>query len=854
LARTKDGLAGQAQIEVTQKDQVSLLLAHYIYDRTTAVHNLTIRFSDINPSFLAGNIPQISAAALMDLPLTGEISLIVDQKMNILGGLLQLMGGAGQLNVPTFWDNPRPIKSLAMTLSYDRDSNQLKLSDGLIDFDGPTLGLSIVGTPPPKQDTPANNDLDLNISMQINNLPMDVYAQIWPKSIIPDAREWIAANMSKGVFTHAEASLKGAFSWKDLTNISVNEGSGKIIAQGAQVKYIEGMSAVNGVNAEATFDLTQMNIKISSGNIGDLKLNPSTIVMSDLDKDEQKIEIPLAIVGSVHDVLALIDQPPLGYAKAVGLRPDDIDGLVDGTVNLSFPLLKTLTMSDIAVKADAKLSALTSSKLVNGIDISQGVLTLGLDKTGFTLQGVAALNKVPLQINLQELFKETEGKPFRQVTMTGGVTGDQWRDLGLDLEGKITGTTNVTLQLTQPTTTMTLLTGNLDMRAVDLQIDQLNWKKPADADAELKFSAEMPDGKDINIKSIELTGPQSSIKGQAVLTADSHKIVSVDLTPVIIGRTNASLHFSQSREEQGDLSFAAQGLAFDVSGLKGGNDPAKADPRPKKYTIKLDKLYTSEDGFIAEAEGYAIRDQQGWSEISLHGLANGQHQLDISLLPKDNRRVFSIMSDDFGAALKGMGFTDSVKGGKLEITGESVPNNPRLIAGHANVGSFEVKDLPVLAMLLNATSPFGFADLLSGSASFNYLVGKFKWQGDTIELDNVRAASTVGMNVNGKVDMNTAAADLNGTLVPFSLVNRVIGAIPLIGDVMTGGLGGGLLAVSYTIKGTLGNPDVNVNPVSILTPGFLRNIFFPQDDQTDGSFDKTPKTIVAPSAETNINK
>ena len=37
--------------------------------------------------------------------------------------------------------------------------------------------------------------------------------------------------------------------------------------------------------------------------------------------------------------------------------------------------------------------------------------------------------------------------------------------------------------------------------------------------------------------------------------------------------------------------------------------------------------------------------------------------------------------------------------------------------------------------------------------------------------------------------------------------------------------GGGVFAARYTMRGPLADPDVFVNPLSALTPGFLREIF-----------------------------
>src|SRR6201999_1838262 len=97
-----------------------------------------------------------------------------------------------------------------------------------------------------------------------------------------------------------------------------------------------------------------------------------------------------------------------------------------------------------------------------------------------------------------------------------------------------------------------------------------------------------------------------------------------------------------------------------------------------------------------------------------------------------------------------------------------------------------------------------------------------------------------GLNINGRINMDSGAAKLKGTVVPFSIFNRFLASIPVIGDIVTGGDGGGVLAVAYSVDGTLGNPQVSVNPVSLLTPGFLRNIFFSNDVDEDEA-DTGPK-------------
>jgi hypothetical protein len=182
--------------------------------------------------------------------------------------------------------------------------------------------------------------------------------------------------------------------------------------------------------------------------------------------------------------------------------------------------------------------------------------------------------------------------------------------------------------------------------------------------------------------------------------------------------------------------------------------------------------------------------------------------------------------------MQGLGFTDSVKGGKLSVTGQSTVDQPRLIIGTAKITSFTIERLPVLALLLNATSPFGFTNIITDSADFSRFEGEFTWQGDDLTLTKAHAAgSAIGINIDGKVNLSSGESNLQGTLVPFSVMNNVLNYIPVIGGIITGGENQGVLAVSYTITGPLGSPRIGVNPVSLLTPGFLRNLFF--RDSTD---------------------
>jgi hypothetical protein len=826
-------ITGQAQIGIEQKGQTSILEARYAYDTDHKQHNVAVQFSGINPALLAVLQPKLAIMKAADLPLTGKVDVVTDRDLNVVKMSGKIDGGKGRLDVPSFWDKPRSLDSFKLEASYSRKTQQLDVPVFSIDFGGPKFSAKLEASQPPSAVKPPY-DMGFTMTVRVTDLPMNQFAAVWPKPIITNARAWIVASLSNGVFRQGDVTLNGKFAWDDLENMILETGTGKVSATNGTVNYLDGMPPVEGVNAEAVFDLDHMDVQLSGGGTGAIRLQPSTIHITDFQKSVQYIDLPVKIEAPVRDVVKLIDAPPFGYAKAVGLSPDDCDGRVNGTLKLHFPLLNALLMKDVDVKADARLSEFGVRKLIKGIDLSQGSLALNLDKEGFSLKGPAALNKVPLQINWQSLFspeKGGQGKPYRQAAINGTVTGEQWKMLGLDLSDKVKGATGVTLRLMQPNKTETQVSGTIDFREAAVEFSDLAWKKAVGAAATLNFAAVMTEGKDIRLKSFELQGSDLKANGAGMLDRTSFDVLELDVKPFLLGRTNATLHFTQSFGPQGKLQFTAEGESFDVSGLTGGKDPAKTDPRPKDYSLRLGKLYTSENGFISNIQAHAVREKEGWAAIELHGLADGGHQIDISLAPQGNIRVFSLTCDDFGKALKGMGFTDTVKDGPIEIRGKSTPENPRVIEGTVKIGHFLVEGLPVLARLLSAASPFGFIDFVTGNASFDNLEGQFRWYGDMAELVKVRAAGSVfGLNIDGTVNLNNGEANVHGLLVPFSLFNRIINAIPLLGDVITGGENGGVLAAAYTVKGSLNDPDISVNPVSLLTPGFLRNLFFGEAD------------------------
>ena len=183
---------------------------------------------------------------------------------------------------------------------------------------------------------------------------------------------------------------------------------------------------------------------------------------------------------------------------------------------------------------------------------------------------------------------------------------------------------------------------------------------------------------------------------------------------------------------------------------------------------------------------------------------------------------------DGGAVLRAMDLVDSVQGGALSLRAtydDTRADSP--LSGTVELRSFRMRNAPGLGKLLQAVTVYGVVEALSGPGlSFNALSMPFTWNGSVLDVVDVQAFSaSLGLTAQGRVDTVRKTVDLRGTVVPLYVINSMLGRIPLLGRLFSAEKGGGLLAVNYSLRGPLGDPGVSVNPLSALTPGFLRGLF-----------------------------
>ncbi|MEP3673488.1 MAG: AsmA-like C-terminal domain-containing protein, partial [Hyphomicrobiales bacterium] len=159
-------------------------------------------------------------------------------------------------------------------------------------------------------------------------------------------------------------------------------------------------------------------------------------------------------------------------------------------------------------------------------------------------------------------------------------------------------------------------------------------------------------------------------------------------------------------------------------------------------------------------------------------------------------------------------------GGRFQLSAARPPGAKAMV-GNFRMRRFKLVEEPALRGLSAAKNNRG-----QSSVKFDVLDVNFIEKNQRLTLNKgLLTGENVGGTYEGVLNRKTKAIDFTGTYVPAYVINNFISKIPIVGLALGNGQREGLIGVTFKVAGTLGKPQVTVNPLSALAPGFLRQLF-----------------------------
>ncbi len=822
---------------------------------------LGLTLDNVNPSHLAGLARPLAPLAALAVPLTGTVTASLDLPsldgdapegtLRHLG--VSLEGGQGRLDLPAPLDRGYAFRKFDLNASATEGLAEVVVDALTIDLGDAAVSATFAG-----RDLLGEPQMEARV--RLDDLAVADLKRYWPPAAAANARSWIVQNLSGGRVPRADLTLNAAGPSLDALEVTALDGS--LTVEGVTVDYRNPLPRL--VNATGNVDLSLDGIGITVTGAGveglpEMAVEGGTVLFSHFDERIQWATIDARARGPLSGALAIINHEPLRYADALGIDPAVVDGQAETRLKFTFPLLNDLTFDEVEIEVTGSVVGAGLANVVLGQDLQAGDLSLVLDKNGMDVKGKAVVGEVPATLTWRENFAGGDFTSRYNVTAT--LTDADRARFGLVATPfqppYLTGPVKAALVYTTGLKGGPRLKADLDLSGVAMAVEPLGWSKPAGAAGTGSVTGRFG-AKEATV-TFDVSTAGGQVAGTAILGPDADVLRSVAFDRLALGNTWVVGSMTMSGENgltlrvaDGDVDLRPV-LAYrkardtDAASAKAGSGEESDDDAVQNMRVdaSLRSLRLANDTVIDGVRLDAVQQGALWGHITAEGTLRGGHPLGFTLKPQGNgQRAFSAHAGNTGALLRALDVIGTIDGGQLEMTG--TVDAAGVADGVLEVENFRLRDAPVAAKVISVAGMTGIADVMGGQGiGFDKLYARFTKDGDRVVLHKAQANGTaLGFTTEGQIDFASEQLNLDGAIVPAYAINKVFGAIPLLGTLITGGDGEGLFAVNYALSGPLEDPSVMINPLSVLTPGFLRRIF---DIFDDSPADQTASGEPAPA-------
>lgn len=809
-----------------------------------------------------------SLAALdgINMTLDGSVSASMTLPDIIHSLEIEARSGAGDVLLSKFIANPINVRGFNLHATADPvnkklDLKQLELQLGEKTAQGPDI--SITGTVSKSGDFFA---IESNTTLE--RLMIDELADYWPENVVSGTRSWLTENLKRGKVDKVSLELDlDVPTTESNGKMSLKKLAGNIAYSDLSVYFFRPLPPATAVSGSGSYDQTGFVLSLDTGEVEGVGIGPGIVKIKGMDTGQITLDVDTKLNGSFPNALRILESPPFRINETLGFGSADTGGQVSANFKIGLPLKEGLQPGEIKYTVDADLKQVSIKNVIENFSLENGDFSLHDTFKQLKITGKTDIEGIPVSVDWKSVLEPDGHRQTIVNVKAPAISASDIRDLGYPVDQYLSG--NLGAEVTATVKASGDIAINLSSNLTDAQlsIPPLKWNKArgdsGKADSRISISR---DGI-WAFNSIDIEAGTLSTRGHAEYTP-SKGDMDIRLETFSWDKTALNkVELSHNTGTGTKVSIASGHLDLEP---QFGSDNAQAEPvenqkatdlqkssdsatGPLSVDIhSLDKVYFSEDRFLTDITAHLEFDQGGWQSIQMSGLTpkveatHRPNSFDNKSTPVGNTFKFSfgpLQNNSYPLSIDvdnlGMLFTtaldsQALTGGKLHISGES-----RDAFGKApfetdfELNNFIILDAPMFAQVLNFASLSQTLNTLNKEGLIvDSFYGDLSLSGTTLSSQLLRAHSaTIGATIGGKLDYASTDLDLKGRLIPLDKVSDFVGKIPVLKHVLTSEDDVGIIALDYSVSGTLGKPRISVKPGSLLTPGALRDIFKPNPDQ-----------------------
>ena len=644
------------------------------------------------------------------------------------------------------------------------------------------------------------------------------------------ALEWLRPNIEKGNYTDLTAHYKGfpeAFPGCGeecgVLDIDAEFSDGR-------VRFLDELSPVEAPEGRLRWRGETMTVTAPKGTIktaaGTQNVKNVVVTMKDIFAHTPS---QLRVTGIVNGPAAGVMSELNKIDEITGKVPLGISGKQTGWMDILVPLPRgakaSFASSTVLVSATIADVGVRGLPQLKGLDFagSGAVVSLDADKR-LRVQTQGTLGGLPMKVDWSQSIAP-HAPDHMHLSAQGTVTGAWLMQHVSTTQLEVNGPVGVNVTMDERDDGSWQFAATADGARAQVEVPAVRFTKPVGGRLNVDTKGIYTLGERIALERLDVVGRDLSVNGSVDWYMDDVAKSSVNLPLIKLGQTDVA-----ATMKGGDIVL--KGVLLDVSGYDLFDSKVEGKPVDDKPDESLDGLYLDMDVNTVRFErgdltnvsldAHAVKGR--WEVGKLDALVDGKRILVVrNTLPgQPGRSVMTLAIDDLGRALDVTGLYSQLAKGRL--TGDITYDSRDVGGGVLKITDFEVKNPPVMMQVMSLLS---LEQMFSGSSStlFKTATIPVRVDGKVFYLDNASLEGpSMDVRLTGSYDRGQKQMNIDGKLAPGIPLNRLVGKIPLLGTLLTGSQDGVVVA-DFKVKGSTSDPQVNVRPLSVITPGLLKDFW-----------------------------
>jgi AsmA-like C-terminal region/Protein of unknown function len=597
------------------------------------------------------------------------------------------------------------------------------------------------------------------------------------------------------------------------------------------------MPPATGLTGTASLAGDSLVFALSGGRTGEVAIGKGDVALSNLlGEGITQLQAKIELSSTVPAAMQLLDAEPVALRKATGLSPHAAKGRQATKLEVGLPLLDEIPAGRIRYNASTRLTDLEVSEVWPGYGIAAKTLAVAADQARVSAKGDVRLNGVPLAVDWRENAAPVKGVQ-RQVNATGTLDAAAAKALRFDWPAAVAGPVGIDATMVEGKSPLRTVDVALDLRGASVHVPGIVlWKRrgePGSASAKL---VQADEGRvTVDHAKVDVAGWLA--EGGAALRLDPLRAERLSVARLrtphgdLTGEVALERGAWRGRVDVGRLDVRP---LLQADGPAGGGSPEVPD---LALQVSAQRLRLG-DAPLSRLSGSVERRGGIWRAAKLRGhVEDSEVSLDLDT-PKQ-RSALTLRGSDAGWLIRAFASSDrGVRGGTFRLSADlDQARTATSGSGELKIRDFTMWGAPTIARIVSLASFSGLGNALSGrGVPVTRLVIPFELQGERLRIDQARlVGSDIGARADGTIDFATDRLDISGTVAPAYTVNRILARVPILGQIMSGGRSDAALAATFSVTGSLTDPQVSVNPLAALVPGLIRDLFgaLTADDRSD---------------------